>query len=383
MSRSRRERRPTADGLRILVTVTFKPNQLRAHLLPIVALDEVASVTLVADHPGPPIPKVEALVPPAWLVRTVGRAAAKLSIAVLAARRERPDWVIGFNLVPHGINAWIAGRLSGAQTLYHQIGGPVEWEGGGWRSDNNILGRLPRSAPPLEKLLLGVARRCTLVATMGEKGRRALIEQGLEPDRVHAIPAVVDTERFRPRDAVSPTYDLLIVGELIETKQMHVLLEAVSALQGRGHEVRAAVVGTGPLEEQLQARARELGIAGKVDFLGFRNDVESLYASSKIFVLTSRYEGLSVALTEAMASGLPVVISDVGEQRELVREGRNGYLFEVGDTATLTDRLELLLGDAELRSRLGQAAAEDAVALAGVDRVATLYRRLLTAGATS
>ena len=218
MSRNGAGDESAREGLRLLVTVTFKPNQLRAHLLPIVALDEVEAITLVADEVGPPIPKVTTLTPPRWLVRVTGRAVAKLCVTVLVARRERPDWVIGFNLVPHGINAWVAGSLSGARTLYHQIGGPLEWEGGGWRSDNNVLGRLRREAPALERLLLAVVRRCTAVATMGENGRRILIARGLEPEHVHPIPAAIDTERFSPRNRTARTYDLITVGDLIDSE---------------------------------------------------------------------------------------------------------------------------------------------------------------------
>ena len=115
-----------------------------------------------------------------------------------------------------------------------------------------------------------------------------------------------------------------------------------------------------------------------MSFLGFRSDLEVLYACSGIFVLPSRHEGLSVAMSEAMASGLPAVVSDVGDERELVQDGRNGYLFAVGDTATLTDRLEQLLVDHELRGRLGEAAAADAADIVGIDAVAARYRVLLS-----
>ena len=377
MSRNAADGESAREGLRLLVTVTFKPNQLRAHLLPIVALDEVEAITLVADEVGPPIQKVTTLTPPRWLVRVAGRAVAKLCFTVLIARRERPDWVIGFNLVPHGINAWVAGSLSGARTLYHQIGGPLEWEGGGWRSDNNVLGRLHREAPALERLLLAVVRRCTAVATMGENGRRSLIAKGLEPERVHPIPAAIDTDRFSPRNRAHRRYDVLTVGDLIDIKQTHVLLEAVAALHERGHQVSAAIVGRGPLEADLRARARELGIEQDVHFLGFRNDVEAVHACSGVFVLTSRHEGLSVALSEAMASGLPGVVTDVGDQRELVRDGWNGFLFDVGDSATLARRLEQLTIDEELRCAFGSRAAADAANVVGIDPVAARYRALL------
>src|SRR5919112_1036656 len=106
-----RRRADARDGrLRLLLTVTLNPNQLRAHLEPITDLDEVESVTLVADVAAPPLAKLTTVVPPAWLVRLSGRAVAKLLTGVAVAVRRRPHWVLGYNLVPHGINALLIGR---------------------------------------------------------------------------------------------------------------------------------------------------------------------------------------------------------------------------------------------------------------------------------
>src|SRR5439155_2452603 len=126
--------------LRLLATVSFNDNQLAAHLLPMLMLDGVASVTLVADAAPAPLPKLLVVVPPRWLTRLVGRAVAKFLLCVVIAIRERPDWVVGFNLVPHGLTAITAARLARTRSMYQMIGGDREWFEGGWDSDNNVLG---------------------------------------------------------------------------------------------------------------------------------------------------------------------------------------------------------------------------------------------------
>jgi glycosyltransferase involved in cell wall biosynthesis len=118
-------------------------------------------------------------------------------------------------------------------------------------------------------------------------------------------------------------------------------------------------------------------VENAIDFLGFREDVEAIYADSEVFVQTSRYEALSIALVEAMASGLPVVASDVGETSELVRETVNGYVVSVGDVEAIAAGVELLLGDDVLRGRLAEAAARDARSHAGYKRIGDLYRQVL------
>jgi glycosyltransferase involved in cell wall biosynthesis len=148
-------------------------------------------------------------------------------------------------------------------------------------------------------------------------------------------------------------------------------------LMARRPDLKGAVLGDGPLEDAIRAEANRLGVDGAIEFLGFRHDIENVYAQSEIFVLTSRNEGLSLAMLEAMATGLTVVVSDVGEARVVVQDERSGYLFPVGDVDALVERLERLLDDAPLRARLGQAAEKEALRVAEYGRIAEAYRKIL------
>jgi glycogen(starch) synthase len=366
--------------MRIVATVTFNPNQLRAHLEPIADLDEVDEIVLVADQVPPPMPKLRAIVPSTLLTRVVGRAVAKLIVTCRVARRLRPEWVIGFNLVPHGINAIAAAHAARARSAYVMIGGPVEWEGGGWRSDNKVLGRLGRSAPLLERALLAVVRRASIVVTMGSRGREALMRRGLDAGRVTAIPASIDEGRFRPRPRPADArWDVVAVAELIPTKRLTDLLDAVALLVSEHPRLRAAIAGAGPLRDDLESRARELGIHDHVELLGFRGDIADVYAQARVFVLPSAYEGLSISLLEAMASGLAVVVSDVGEARDVVDHGANGLLYEPGDVNALARLVAELLEDPVRCGQLGEAAARDAAGHAGRPVVSAAYRAVLTA----
>ncbi len=364
--------------MRLLATVTLNANQLRAHLLPLVELDEVSELVLVADEPAPPIPKVRSVVPSPRLTRLLGRAGSKLVTCTRLARELRPEWVLSWNVMPHGVNGFVAGRAAGARTAYHMIGGEVEWAGGGWRSDNGILGRLPRPLPPLEHALLAVVRRTDAVCTMGSRGRSALIAHGVDGARVHITPPAVDVGRFTPAAPDAPrAYDLLTVGELIPTKRLSDFLQIVALLRDRQPALRAAVAGVGPLRADLVAEADRRGIGDAIDFLGLRVDIQEVYRSGCVFVLTSRYEGLSVAMTEAMASGLPPVVSDVGELRDLVEDGRNGFVVGVGDVAAFAERIGELLDDDSRRAEVAAAARDAAVSHASVPKVAEIYRRIL------
>ena len=291
-------------GLRLLATVTFNPNQLRAHLEPILELDEVDAVP--SSPTGLPRRCRSCLVvPDARLVRSLGRAGANVTFSGCAARAAR----LGDRIqpVPHGINARTAGQGRGAHD-YAMIGGPVEWDEGGWRSDN-VSWAGSRALPPLERLLLrssAVARRCRDGrAGPGLSSSAASRPSGQSSSRPHRRRALL------PAPAGPRRYDVLTVGALIYTKRQ-VVIEAVARLRGPSGDP-AAIVGDGPLEGELRelpaARASRRG-----RLLGFRDDVEASSAGAA-FVLPSRYEGLSVAMLEAMASGLPAFVTDVGELR--------------------------------------------------------------------
>lgn len=173
---------------------------------------------------------------------------------------------------------------------------------------------------------------------------------------------------------------LTVVARFVPVKRLDVLLDAVSRIRS-DRNWRLQIVGDGPEQERLAAMSRQLGVAGRVHFLGFRSDVPAVLAASDVFVLSSDSEGLSVSLLESMAAGLPAVATDVGGNRELITDGHTGYLVPPGDPDALASKLEALIEDASKRRAMGGAARRRAERLfdanAMVDRYLNLYRSLL------
>ncbi len=364
-------------GLRLLVTVTFNPNQLRAHLLPLIALDEVESITLVSDVVPPPLPKVRAVLPSLRARRLATRAGAKLALCSRLARTERFDWVMGFNFVPHGFTAQLVGRRCGTRSLYHMIGGEREWLGGGYLSGNRVLSKLPRPVRLVERAMLAQMRNATLVGTMGPLARERVIREGLDPARVVVIPPSTDVERFRPRTDGERKYAVVTVAALIGGKRVADFLQAAAIVLHRHPGARFAVAGDGPLRGRLERQAQQLGIGRHVDFLGHVDRVEDVYGAARAFTLTSDGEGLPIGVLDAMATGLPVVASRVGEVETAVRDGETGFLYAVGDVPRLAERLNAILDDESLAGSLGRAARDDAVARYSIEAVSEVYRELL------
>jgi glycosyltransferase involved in cell wall biosynthesis len=120
----------------------------------------------------------------------------------------------------------------------------------------------------------------------------------------------------------------------------------------------ALIAGDGPARGELEAAARAAGLGERARFLGARDDKARLLAACDVFCLPSRHEGLGVAALEAMAAGRAVVATRVGGLGEAVVDGRTGLLVPPDDPLALAEALARVLGDRELRERLGRAGPE-------------------------
>lgn len=152
---------------------------------------------------------------------------------------------------------------------------------------------------------------------------------------------------------------LCCVGRLDEQKGVDVLLEALHQMD-LDQQTRVWLVGDGPQREALETRSRQLGLDANVRFLGFRSDVPDFIKASDIFVLPSRYEAMPMTILEAMAAGLPCVVTDVGDNAELVENGVTGRVIPPEAPGALADALKELTFDRTLRRAMGSAARQKA-----------------------
>jgi glycosyltransferase involved in cell wall biosynthesis len=158
---------------------------------------------------------------------------------------------------------------------------------------------------------------------------------------------------LRARPAQAPVR-ICSVARFASPKDHRTLLAALAALGSAPWSLD--LVGAGPLEEETRELVREMGLAGRVRFLGYVAEPSSVLASAQLFVLSSRSEAFPRSVLEAMRAGLPVIASDVGGIGEAVTDGANGLLVPAGNPGALAAALERLLGDPQLRESMGAAA---------------------------
>lgn len=187
--------------------------------------------------------------------------------------------------------------------------------------------------------------------------------------KVRQIYNGVDSEKFHPnqalREQITPGGFLSggsivvgTVGRIAEVKNQKLLVDGVKCLVENRPELREnlrlVLVGDGPLYDSLQSYISESGISDLVWMAGDRDDIPQLMQLMDIFVLPSLAEGISNTVLEAMATGLPVIATNVGGNPELISDGENGRLITVGDDQCLAMTIGDLIDDSEVRNQMGQ-----------------------------
>lgn len=355
-----RKRRPIGeDGCEIMLTGRFdSDNWILAHLGPLSASKECKRLWMVSTNPVPDLPKVTAIYPPKWLIRVTGATQARLLTFLWAAMRKRPHVVGGFHLMYNGIAAAVVGRIAGARSMYFCVGG-TEVSNDGVGDESNCFLRSNQAAAKGRNRRLRIVSSFDTIITMGTRAVRFFKDNGIDSD-FHVVSGGIDSIRFRPTEKPAEI-DLILTGRLALVKRIDVFLQAVRVVVDRLPDTKAVIVGDGELREELEQMVIDLGIEHNVTFAGHRDDVEKWLRRSKVFVLTSDLEGLALSVIEAMMSGLPAVVSDVGDLGDLVENGVNGYLVPRRSPEVLADRLVALLSNEQRLIELSVAAHRSAL----------------------
>ncbi|HEV8586851.1 MAG TPA: glycosyltransferase [Methylomirabilota bacterium] len=242
--------------------------------------------------------------------------------------------------------------------------------------------------PPLVALGKRLAcRLAALVIANSEAGGRQAVGAGLVPAAklrvvVNGVagPRMATGPRAGVRAAlgVGPDTSLVVsVGRLVPQKAYEVAIDVAARLAEASADVRLFVAGDGPLRAELARAIGARGLGGVMRLLGERRDVPDLLGAADVYLSTSRAEGQSNAVMEAMAAGLPVVATAVGGTPELVRDGATGLLFDPGDAAAAARHVLELIADGERRWELGGRGRARVALLHGpetlLDRLSALY----------
>jgi glycosyltransferase involved in cell wall biosynthesis len=326
--------------------------------------NHVGNVIHSANFPGGGAPRtgLRSLTLPFHFLDTGWRVRAEIASIV---RRASVDVILAS--LPF---AWITATL-----VARAAGIPIAWRAGGY----SINVAQAAAVWALTRLL-----RPELLISNGRAVEKTF--HPLIPAPAAILPNGVDTRVFEPRAGDAARYRpsgarsvVGFAGRLAPTKRPEDVIELAARLRESHPGTHVLIAGEGALRSECERLARERG-ADNVSFLGFVGDMPSFYAACDLIVLPSRSEGSSNVVAEAMASGKPVVASDIPPLQEQVEPDVTGVLFPLGDVVSLTRAVENLLADPARRKALGERAREAASRVtprASAERLSWLLRRLV------
>jgi glycosyltransferase involved in cell wall biosynthesis len=218
------------------------------------------------------------------------------------------------------------------------------------------------------------------IIVVSEAVKAHLVAQGMAPEKMRVVYNGIDLERFQPiadlsaaKQKVGFKPDDLIVGvtaHLTRKKGHRWFLQAASLVAGELPHAKFLFVGEGRERDALEAQVRAAGLAERVIFAGFQDDVLPWVGAMDILVLpTIEKEGFGRVLVEAGAMEKPVISTDIGGMAEVVEQGKTGLIVPAGEVAQLADAMTLLLRDEELRRSMGRAGRARALAHFSVDHM--------------
>jgi len=333
------------------------------------------------------LPEIEPIVccldgPGAWASELTD---AGISLYALERRRGfRPSLAIRIAMLAarhrvrvihcHHYSPYVYGALA---TMFHRGIGLVYTE----------HGRLSDAAPSPKRRLVNpwLTRIPGQICAVSADLKRHMVAEGFPEHRVDVVynGIAVDepvglTERAAARaqlNICSEAFVVGTVGRLDPVKNLSVLLRAHSQLIKDTPHAQLVIVGSGPEQQALQAEARALGAGDRVLFVGYRSDARRVMAAFDVYVNSSTYEGVSLAILEAMAAGLPVVATRVGGNPEVVLHDETGILVPGDAALPMAAAISALARDVPLRQQLGTAARARVLGRFSIDRMVDEYRR--------
>lgn len=322
----------------------------------------------------------------AFVPQMVGRASVgprdlkALSKLFRLLQRERPH-IVHTHTAKAGFLGRLAARLARVPVVVHTFHGHV-LRGYYGPVRTHLLRRMERF----------LARFTDRIVAVSEQVRRELVELGVAPgNKIEVISLGLELEPFLTAEREAGKFraeleldhrDRLvgIVGRLFPIKNHRLFLDTAARVAAADNHVRFAIVGDGILRGELEDRTRELGIADRVVFTGWRQDLPRIYADLDLLVVSSDNEGTPVSAIEAMASARPVVGTRVGGVPDLVQDGVTGYLVPPGDPGALAAAILRVLEARDRAIAMGQAGRQVAREKYSVERLISdtesLYNRL-------
>jgi glycosyltransferase involved in cell wall biosynthesis len=288
------------------------------------------------------LPKVTYYYLPNIIVKMpIIRIIARLIYMIYICFTKKPDMLICYHLTAYGVSGIFCSKIFGMPVSVHLLGEDI---------DKHIKSTF------WGPMLLHILKKSNAITTQGRNSKSFLADRKITKN-VHIVPTIGNLSKFYPV-SVPKEYDVIFVGRLGKEKRIDILLKAILKVKKTyKKEIKAAIVGSGPLLYNLKEMTSDLDLRDNVEFLGWQENVEYYVNKSKLFILTSEREQLPLAMIEAMACGVVPIVPDVGNITDVANHS-NSIVVKPLDVDSFSNAVIKLLNEEDLYKILSQNALD-------------------------
>jgi len=337
-----------SNNIIVLTGTFYSKNWMDAHLVPLATCSSVKHIYIVSNSMDYKSEGVSVIKPSVFLSKFCGSTLVRLITFLIFVLKMKPDYIGGFHILFNATLSILFANMLRSRSIYFSVGGGTETLDAG-KTENSVFKFLDGKDDFLTRYICKIAASATRIITMGDGAKLFLSKHGVISNKVHVISGSIDKNKFYPSNQfVDKKYDLVLTARLSKVKQVDLLLKVLACLKKRNISCNTLIIGDGPLLESLKCYAERIAVSEMVDFVGHQDDVLSWLHQSKIYILTSRSEGLALSMLEGLKSGLPAIVPNVGDLSNVLINGYNGALIENHSVDDFVQQITNLLTNDQL-----------------------------------
>jgi len=347
--------------MKISLNCKLTPYGAYIFIKPLFSIKEIEKIFVFRDDVAVEHHKIVYREPRFKKFKLISQAYKLFQMFLLVPRDTRMS--VGIYEIPHGLFAFIIGKIKKIPTTLCIISNP---------NNKNIWKGLRKTVTYF------MLRRVNAITVTGSKSKKILETQGINTSKIHILPNSIDTEHFKQQLHVKKNYDIITLGSLLPGKNLLTFICIISLLKIIKPDIKVGIAGDGPERNNIIRKINELSLNNEIEFLGYIENVNQFYNKGKVFVSTSLTEGLPRTVIEAMACGIPCVVSNVGDMEDLIKNGINGFLIDDPyDKISFVNSINILLSDQAIYKRFSKKAWEGTNNLYSIDAAIAVWKNII------
>ncbi len=292
--------------MKIAIACGLSDHKLSSILKPLSALGFIDGISLIR-HKKLDFPGIVSLVPPV-IIRSILplREVCRCAVLFYLCLAKKVDYLVGIHFRMHCVYVGVLGCVFNLPYCMMIIEDPKKYHG--------------------SAIFRYFVQKADKVSVRGEISKQYLINQcKADTNKIFVLPDVID---LNGNITGEKEYDFIFIGNMVQEKRPDVLIDIFDALKKKGLSFKAAILGQGPLANQVQKKINTCALESHVEFLGHQDNVFDYLKRSKYLLMTSQTEGLPVVILESYSCGVPVIVPDIADISDVVQDGQTGFVVE-------------------------------------------------------